>query len=247
MSRTLVISDIHGCLAQLFELLNAAKYDPLKDKLIFLGDYIDRGTQSKDVVEQVKALTEKYGAVALIGNHDLMMINALNGSDEGDDGLWLNNGGYLTIESYCGLDFFEEGFEWEGYQQAKTFIKNHFSHHIDFIHSLPYYHETENHIFVHAGLNPCYSDDWREQPKEDLVWIRDIFLNNATNLEKTVVFGHTPTLNLHGSADIWFKKDKIGIDGGCVFGLQLNCLVINEDGSYGKYSVPKRMTKSMGF
>lgn len=228
-----MVSDIHGCHKQFNLLLQKAKYNPKEDKLILLGDYVDRGMKSKEVVEQVKYLVDEWNVVALRGNHEQMMRKALL-SDE--DELWLMNGGLQTLHSYVGLNWFENGFEWDEYTKAKEFILEYYKHHIDFLQTLKVYHETDNHIFVHAGLDPSYHDDWRNQPTNNFLWIRDVFINNDTNLNKAVVFGHTPTINIQNNEGIYFGKDKIGIDGGCVFGYQMNLLEINE-GGYKEYHV----------
>lgn len=236
--RTLVISDIHGCYDEFEALLSKAGYCPEEDKLILLGDYVDRGLKSMQAVEQIKSLQREHGAIVLKGNHDQMFVDAMLNNE---DGLWLNNGGFQTVESYCGLDFFEEVFDWNMYEQAKAFIVANHKDHLDFLQSLPFYYETDNHIFVHAGINPCY-EDWKCQPENDFIWIREMFINNKNiNTEKTIVFGHTPTLHLQDAADIWFNQHslKIGIDGACAYGHQLNCLVIHDDFEYATYSVKK--------
>lgn len=233
MGRILVTSDPHGCLRQFNELLRLSRYNPQEDKLIILGDYGDRGPQSKEVIEQVKSMVEEWGVIALMGNHDEMMFRALDGDVEYDE-VWLNNGGLQTLESY-GISI-KESFTWDQYLKAKEFINLNYGHHIDFLRSLPLYYETDTHIFVHAGLNPCYSDDWKLQPEDSFLWVRDMFIWNKTELDKMVVFGHTPTINIHGVEDVWFGGDKIGIDGGGVFGLQFNMLEIGEDGEYKVYS-----------
>lgn len=236
--RTLVISDIHGCYDELNALFWKVKYSPREDRLILLGDYTDRGVDSKKVVELVKSLHEEFGIVVLRGNHDQMFVDAMLNNE---DGLWLNNGGHQTTESYCGFDFFDEGFEWDVYEEAKKFIIDNYGHHINFLKSLPLYYETDNHIFVHAGINPNY-EDWKSQPEEDFIWIREEFINNRnTNTKKTIVFGHTPTLHMQDTSDIWFSPHslKIGIDGACAYGHQLNCLVIHDDYEYATYSVKK--------
>ncbi|MFB5758898.1 metallophosphoesterase family protein [Paenibacillus medicaginis] len=232
--RTLAISDIHGCFDEFNALLKHVKYNPAEDKLIILGDLVDRGQRSKQVVEQLMNMVSEWNVVVLRGNHDQMMIDALNADEDVN---WLNNGGYQTVESYVGLDFFEEIFEWDLYEQAKNFIRRHFKHHIDFLSSLPYYYETDTHIFVHAGINP-YKEHWKQTSDEDFVWIRERFYNVATGLNKIVVFGHTPTVHLHETEDIWFSPngDKIGIDGACAYGMQLNCLEINDAGYKTHYA-----------
>ncbi len=232
MKRILAISDIHGCHDEFCELLNKVKYIPNQDKLILLGDYVDRGYKSKDVIEMIMGLVNEYGAVAIVGNHDQLLLDWLLTDDYFAAHNYFANGGLQTLESYCGLNWNEDGLDIDG---AKDFILTHYKHHVDFLNSLPYYHEDDKHIFVHAGIHSMYAD-WKETTPEEMIWIRDVFFNNPTYLDKTVVFGHTPCLHLHGVEDIWMGEDKIGIDGGCAYGFQLNCLEINENG-YNTYFV----------
>jgi len=236
--RTLAISDIHGCLDELNRLLNKVNYNPPEDKLVLLGDYVDRGPDSRAVVEQVMAFKEIWGVIALRGNHDQMMYDAILEDTEQFNARWIRNGARQTLESYCGADYFGEEMSRERYEEAKAYIKKHFMHHLEFLGSLDLYHQTDEHIFVHAGINP-QCEDWRNQPHDDFIWIREPFFAHPTGLGKPVVFGHTPVVHLHESAGIWFSPmgDKIGIDGGCVFGHQLNCLEIDEQGHYKTYSV----------
>ncbi|MEH7524971.1 hypothetical protein V7149_17075, partial [Bacillus sp. JJ1503] len=99
--------------------------------------------------------------------------------------------------------------------------------HIQFLLNLPYYHETKDYIFVHAGINPFISD-WKTDIS-NLNWIRWDFINNPIrNVVQTIVFGHTTCRTIHNSNNIWLSDDKIGIDGACCFGGQLNCLEITE-------------------
>jgi len=236
-----VIGDIHGCYDEFNELLNKIEYKPEEDQLILVGDYVDRGLKSKEVVEQVKSLVEEWGVIALKGNHDQMMVDAIDKEEDADDKRWTRNGAFQTLQSYSGLDFSDESSEWDTYIEGKEFIKQHYAHHLEFLRSLPLYYETDSHIFVHAGINPSH-ENWKEsQPINEFYWIREVFFNYATNLEKKVVFGHTPAVNLHRSEAIWFSPmgNKIGIDGGCVFGLNLNCLEISEDGEYITHFVKK--------
>ncbi|BBH22334.1 hypothetical protein Back11_36790 [Paenibacillus baekrokdamisoli] len=100
----------------------------------------------------------------------------------------------------------------------------------------PFFHEDSHHIYVHAGLNPQY-ENWKEQTKHEFMYIKEPFLNHPTTVDKIVVFGHTKAMDIHGKADVWFGGDKIGIDGGCAYGLQLNCLEIRGKNDYAVYSV----------
>src|SRR5690606_23504955 len=98
MKRTLVISDIHGELALFEELLQEAGYNAAEDQLILLGDYVDRGPDSKGVLERVVEL-KKQGAIVLRGNHDNMMLAAVN-DEPGAKERWARNGAIPTLQSY---------------------------------------------------------------------------------------------------------------------------------------------------
>jgi serine/threonine protein phosphatase 1 len=234
--RRLVISDIHGCYIEFRALLGQVSYNPAEDQLILIGDYIDRGPYSRQVLDFLIELSENPNVVMLRGNHDQMMIDAFTSHNE--DALWLNNGGHMTIISYTGDSFFEEGFDWDDYMKAKNLILNRYASHIAFLETLPFSYHDDEYIYVHAGINPCY-EDWTLTLNHEMIWIRDMFYRNATNLEQIVVFGHTPTSSLHEGHDIWFQSDKIGIDGACAYGGQLNCLIINEDGSLDSSSIQR--------
>jgi serine/threonine protein phosphatase 1 len=231
--RTLVISDIHGYFDQFNALLTKVGYDVNQDQLILLGDYVDRGSNSKSVVEQVMQLHSR-GAVVLLGNHDQMFLDAIF---RGEHMMWLSNGGQGTFFSYCGNDWFgEDNVTNERYYEGVEFIKKNFAHHLEFLSSLPYFYEDNKHVFVHAGLDPDASTNWREQGRDNFLWIREKFLFRETGINKQLVFGHTPTVNMQpGNPGLWWQSDKVGIDGGMCFGHQLNCLEIT-NGKYYEHS-----------
>jgi serine/threonine protein phosphatase 1 len=231
--RVLAISDIHGTYDEFLALLSLVKYDPSKDQLILVGDYVDRGLKSKDVINKIIKLVEN-GAIALKGNHDDMFLRWLK---FGDGLNFFHNGGFSTVTSYVGYDFFEAGYDEVKVQEARSFILNHYPHHIKFLEDLLFYHEQDGHVFVHAGINP-HLKDWKYSTTEDYIWIRDQFLNNNHEHSETFVHGHTPTIHLHQSPDIFFGNKKIGIDGACAYGGQLNCLEIM-NGEYKQYQVKK--------
>jgi serine/threonine protein phosphatase 1 len=229
VDRTLVISDIHGCYTHFIKLLGKIEYNPGSDKLILLGDYVDRGNASKNVVERVQHLVQNSGLIALRGNHDQRFVELMLGKDDLAP-RFFQHGGLETLRSYTSID------NEANWRDAREYIMKEYRHHITFLGNLPFYHEDEQYIYVHAGLNPEYVN-WKEQPTEDFMWIRDKFIGQATSVRKTVVFGHTTTMVIHESADIWFGEDKIGIDGGCSFGRQLNCLEISGIGGYKAFKV----------
>lgn len=211
MKRILAISDIHGELELFDELLKKVNYNPEEDQLVLLGDYIDRGPDSKGVLNRVMELKDK-GAIVLRGNHDEMMVNFIDGK-LGSKERWERNKGLATLQEY---------------DSALTRVTNpltkEFTAHVNFIKTLDYYYETDDYIFVHAGVEPGVPMDSTDKYK--LVWIREEFYDNY-NGEKTVVFGHTPTSFLWGERklDVYFGENNIiGIDGAAAYGGQLNCL-----------------------
>ena len=229
MSRILIISDIHGCLNQFNELLDSIKYVPSEDELILLGDYVDRGPHSKETIERVRELVDNYGVITLRGNHDQRLVDLIKTDSKVVQSKFLEHGGLHTLRSYC--DFITDHSDVELLGQARDYIRDHYYSHIEFLESLPLYHEDIHHIYVHAGLNPKYMN-WRDQSDHDFMYIKEDFHHAEPFTDKPVVFGHTRTIELHDSPEIWFGQGKIGIDGGCAYGMQLNGLIYDEGRYY---------------
>ncbi|GAA3412077.1 metallophosphoesterase family protein [Paenibacillus hodogayensis] len=227
MKRTVMISDIHGCIKQFNQLLLLIEYNPIDDQLILLGDYVDRGPDSKAVVDRVIELVRNNKAIALRGNHDQRLYDLVNSHSKEVRIKFLEHGGIQTIQSYCGSN--AEITE-ERLQQGIEMIRTNYRHHTDFLGQLPLYYEDNHHIYVHAGLNPSFTD-WKKQSERDFMYIKDEFIRSSFDLKRKVIFGHTRTVDIHTQPDIWFSEDKIGIDGGCAYGMQLNCLIF-QDGKY---------------
>lgn len=241
MNRTIVISDVHGCVNELNGLLEAAEYDSKRDQLLLIGDYVDRGPNSKETVKRVMELVLENGAIALRGNHDQRFVDLVRQGSAAVRAKFAEHGGMQTLASYCGTVFSEgawDGISEERFGQLREEIAAAHGQHIAFLGNLPLYHEDEGHIYAHAGINPRY-EDWKQQPEHDFMYIKSEFYENKTGLEKTVVFGHTRATDLHGSPEAWFGGDKIGIDGGCAYGKQLNALIIGRSGEYRTLSVKK--------
>lgn len=172
--RLIAIGDIHGRHDLLTNLVERRIiFNPAKDRLVFLGDYIDRGPRSKEVVDFIVALRERHpGQIVLLrGNHEDLASNALtdNRSDILPHAymLWVLNGGLATINSYGGL---------EKAREALT----------PFVRSLAYYYETETHIFVHAGIP--YGKSLKTVSADEMLWDRSLSYEGY----KTLVVGHTP-------------------------------------------------------
>lgn len=190
----LAIGDIHGCLKSLESLLE--KLGEYSDRrFIFLGDYIDRGPNSKGVVEFLLDFKEQQDCIFLRGNHEQMLLDAYRMNDVD---LWLMNGGRSTLESYGAT-----------YNQLEIPES-----HIAFFNQTRMYFDTPDYFFVHAGLSPehtieeCLED---EERVADFLWERSHLNAFETPWEKTVVFGHTPRPHP-------IRKNKmLGLDTGCVY------------------------------
>lgn len=197
------VGDIHGCydkLAAIMKILPWSKEDG--DLLLFIGDYVDRGPKSRDVVEFLCRLKDKGGDfIFLKGNHEKMLLDYY--IEQRDQMLYVANGGAETIASYV-----------EGAIGKKAFQLP--EEHLDFLQSLKLYHETEDYIFVHAGLRDNVVVN--EQMEEDLLWIREEFIYSAYDWNKRVIFGHTAL------ETPFVTPGKIGIDTGAVYGNKLTAV-----------------------
>ena len=203
MGRIFAIGDIHGCLDKLRKLLALIDADWAQDTVVFMGDYIDRGPASKEVVDAVLDLRRKHErVVCLMGNHERMFLNWLDGREED---LFLANGGRNTLRSYGIVPDDSD-------REAKVPPD-----HLAFFRSLLPFYETETHLFVHAGVRPGLPMEI--QDPHDMIWIRHEFFLADHGLNKTVVFGHTPF-----TGKPYVGEKRIGIDTGAVYGGTLTCL-----------------------
>lgn len=194
MGRTIAIGDIHGCNRTFNTLLFNNLQICEDDTIILLGDYIDKGPDSKGVVDSILELQEqKYHLFTLRGNHEQMLLDS--GNSARDMLQWVINGAEPTMESF-GVKRFQDMPE-----KYKSFFK-----------STQFYEVYKNYIFVHAGLNFDAENIFEDQ--EAMLWARDFDPFQAKLGNKILIHGHTPTtidfiLNQTGNC--------INIDGGCVF------------------------------
>ncbi|MEE9612991.1 MAG: metallophosphoesterase [Desulfatiglandales bacterium] len=201
--RIFIVGDIHGCLEMLKRLMDKIDWRPDKDRLIFLGDYIDRGEDPRGVVDFILALLKTSSLIQCLGgNHEEVFLNFLAG---GDLRLLLLNGGITTIQSYQ-LDDIKEG------EPAIP------TDHMAFFQNLLPWLELKDYYVVHAGFRPGV--DIQRQSFEDLMWIREPFILSNYDFGKRVIFGHTPFY------EPLVADNKIGLDTGAVFGNKLTCLEI---------------------
>ncbi len=207
--RYYIIGDIHGHLSKLKKIISSVRDDiKPEDAFIFLGDYIDRGPSSFEVIEYLIELSSEYNTIFLTGNHEDMFIKfAADGENYSN---YIRNGGGFTIKSYK--------------KHLNEFVIP--ENHRLFFSSLKLYYEGEDFIAVHAGLNPgiIHLD---EQRKNDLIWIREDFYRYPKKWGKTIIFGHTPTPYIHNSDAVYIDENRniIGLDTNAMSdGYPLSCM-----------------------
>ncbi|MEI8151296.1 MAG: metallophosphoesterase family protein, partial [Hyphomicrobiales bacterium] len=203
---TFAIGDIHGCDEKLGMLLTACRDFSSRrpSRYVFVGDYLDRGANSRAVIERVLELQRQGPSViALMGNHEEMLLNALHSGDALEQ--WRSNGGGETLRSY-GVD-------------ATSDLP---AQHVNWLGSLPDRFDDGRRLFVHAGIRPGVSID--AQTHHDLLWIREPFLSSTAGHERFIVHGHTP-LNSN-FPDV--HSNRVNLDTGAVYGGAL-CAAIFED------------------
>jgi Calcineurin-like phosphoesterase len=202
------IGDIHGNLDLLERLMEKLQPDLARDRLVFMGDYIDRGPRPKGVVEYVLRLQNRTPdrVICLKGNHEAMFLDFLQGREID---LFMFNGGMSTIRDYWG----------EGWERREELVLP--PDHRRFYEELRPYYETPDYLFVHGGLKPGV--DLTTQEEEDLLWIRGDFITSMEDFGKKVIFGHTPF------QQPLVMPNKIGIDTGAAYGNRLTCLKLPEE------------------
>jgi len=209
------IGDIHGCVDLLLraeeQIYDDAARSGVPALTILLGDYIDRGPSSRDVLEHLcKPLSGNVKRLAICGNHDDLFARFLKKPKANRD--WLDMGGRQTLTSYglsadAPLDQLTE-------QLAEVVPE----HHVKFLSNLPVYAKVGHHVFVHAGLRPGIA--LAQQTEADMMWIREPFLSQGPQLPLLVVHGHTPSKKPTSG------PQRIGIDTGAYVTGRLSILRI---------------------
>ena len=173
-NRTFVIGDIHGCSKTFNRLLDVIGLEPT-DSLYLLGDYIDRGPDSRGVIETILRLQKDgFGVQPIRGNHEEMMLLAIRSGVFEDLLEWLENGGDATLNSY-----------------DADLPKDIPREHLRFLEELPYYRTTRQHLFVHAGLDFSLDEPLAIAGRVAMLWIRDGKVNSKKIGGRTLVTGHT--------------------------------------------------------
>ncbi len=225
--RIYAIGDVHGKVHLLLKICDLIYEDAQKHhddvQLIFMGDYIDRGEDSKGVIDIILSLIDAdINVVALMGNHEHSLKRFLKNGEKHNE--WLMWGGSETLRSY-GVKFSKPNgkpypFDELSEQLAEKMPKKHRK----FLKQLKLYHEEGDYVFVHAGLRPNVALE--DQTKKDLLRIRKDFVDEDVTVNKTIVFGHT-------IFDEPFESvGKIGVDRGSYRTGKLGCVVLYEDKRY---------------
>jgi serine/threonine protein phosphatase 1 len=201
MSRTFAISDIHGCFQTFHDLVIRNINLQKSDRLILLGDYIDRGDQIKELVDFIIDLKLKgFNITALRGNHEAMLLDSVMNPEIFS--LWIMNQGMTTLESF-------------GITDAGQLNKKY----SDFFNSLPYYFELGNLLFVHAGFNDFISDPFSDT--ESMIWECNPSYSNPLLAGKIIIHGHRPKFVSYVQRLLSEKSNVIPIDTGCVYEKEL--------------------------
>ena len=235
--KTFVVGDIHGRRAQLDSLLQMLPRNDGADLLVFLGDLIDRGPDAPGCVDYVLNIKEENPEriICLRGNHEQMLLEFISGVTN----LWITpvTGGERTFEQYTGQALSIE--KETDLDVARHAIKTSMPpSHLEFLRQLPFYHEDDYAIYVHAGLER--NKHPRDTAPQALLWMRDMeFYKNYRG--KPCIFGHTPTpflplrgrLGRHG---IYISHSAIGIDTGYNHQSPLTCLSLPDFTLYQSFA-----------
>lgn len=221
--RLYVVGDLHGCpdlLEQMGKLIEhdvAGRRPAQRTILIFLGDYLDRGPDSREVLDMLMAgPSSDIETVYLKGNHEAMLLKFL--ADPTYGLTWRDYGGMETMESY-GVAQQTLAHDPMAYADASRLLATSLpADHLDFLRSLVPSISIGDYFFVHAGILPGTKLD--EQREEEMLWIRGPFLMSNKNYGKIIVHGHTPVEQPE------IRRNRIGIDtGACLTGV-LTCLCL---------------------
>lgn len=220
MQDVFAIADIHGHYNELVKLMEYHN----NELILFLGDFINRGNQSLDVLKIVMELVKQNKAIAIIGNHEELFLDFLKHPLLAK--AYMLGVGSKTIQSLIGKTPDDNT---DAILIADK-INEMYPDIIDFLENLPIYIEMEEYLFVHAGINPNLSH-WSNSTESDMTWIREEFFQVSNNTNKKIIFGHTPTFKIRDNNDLslWQSGDGLFcIDGGIGFEKQLIGLYISE-------------------
>jgi serine/threonine protein phosphatase 1 len=223
--RVYAVGDVHGradLLAQLFSEIDAdLEAHPMPRAIhVFLGDYIDRGPNSRQVLDLLVARSRGHATIFLKGNHEVLMEGFLRNPER--FAIWREVGGIETLLSY-GIRPSVNPDAAEQSMLAQRLAEVLPPAHRQFLFTLERSFSCGDFFFVHAGVRPGVP--LSQQVDEDLFWIRDEFLNSEERFGKIIVHGHNPVM------DVEFHSNRINIDTGAFVTGRLSCLRIESDGA----------------
>lgn len=229
--KTVAIGDIHGHYSQLLMILTKLQdeIDFKKDTVVFLGDYVDGGPDTKGVLDELILLKETFPHWKfLYGNHEDLLLDAFDIAHPiyGDYYLWYNQGGKATLDSFKparSLGFTELQ---RATMQPKDLITKEY---LNFMQNLDRYYENDDYFFIHGGVYPSMKlDDLKEKidtelrtgmvgertVNYDVIWMRDPFIGSEYDWGKKIIFGHTVQIDKDPKKNLqpWIFPNKIGID-----------------------------------
>ena len=210
--RKLIIGDIHGCNKTFEALLDKVHFSTF-DHLYLLGDYVDRGPDSKGVFDTIfKLKDEGYQVTCLRGNHEQMMLDAFSNDYEDSLAFWMQNGGKQTMDSF----YLKDG------KTIPSTDENPLQQYLTFCNLLPYCVKVDDLILVHASLNFKKIDPMKDM--ESMMWMRDWYnhIDYDWLENRTIVHGHTP-LSRRKIEILFDKREElrvINLDCGAVFSLK---------------------------
>lgn len=230
--RTIAVGDVHGrwdllkaLIAALEGVLAGMPSEPTR--LIILGDFIDRGPDSREIVEFLRAAQRRNGGVIVLqGNHEAALLAAVAG-DANAQAMWLAHGGAATLESF-GIAPYADGED--PYDFGARVAAGIGSDVLDWLADLPLSVRFSRYFFCHAGVRPRRPLD--RQSAEDLLWIRREFIDDDSDHGAVVVHGHTI------SADVDVRANRIGIDTGAHASDVLSSIVLGQHEQWIVSTVP---------
>lgn len=218
IKRLFAIGDIHGCFDSLVELVENKIQLKKNDKLILLGDSIDRGDKSKEVVDFIMELQENgFDVIPLMGNHEAMLLEAYE--NEKNTSIWIQNGGSETLKSF-----------------RISSLKDIESKYIEFFKGLRYYYSLEDYLFVHAGFNDNALNPFADY--YSMLWKCKQSYTNPLLAYKTIIHGHNAISSSKCEEAVRSKHHVINIDTGCVY---------NDKGGKGKLTAYECNTQRLLF
>lgn len=229
------VSDIHGYYDVLIKCLNKSGYDEDNPhhKLIVIGDMTDRGPQSKEVLEYIYRLHKEGKSIVILGNHDDFLLNFFKGDFKRTTFDIEKNGHKTTLDSLLGYEMKKDS----TYKEEQKELVDKYPHLYKFLNELPLYHEINDYIFVHGGINVDL-EDWKTDTKRNLTWSYQHKLKPLPG--KTIVVGHTQAVRVRTDEkdldtlyktnpemfDILYGDGTIHIDGSVHTTRNINVLIL---------------------